>query len=242
VVLVHGSLSDAAHAWNAVRPLLEDRATVFALDRRGHGQSGDAPEYQPRREYEDVTAVVDAVPGPVDVIGHSFGALCALEAARLTRRIRRMVLYEGVPRDGRTVSPTGLAEQVELLVRRGEPERALDMALEEITHHRPHHHNHGHRADSWSTALAGVATFARELRAEHDFRFTAERYAGLACPTLVLAGEQSSATVREDASAVAAGLPWAEMSLLEGQRHSGIHAAPELFAEAVSGFLELDGR
>jgi pimeloyl-ACP methyl ester carboxylesterase len=242
VVLVHGSLSDAAHAWNAVRPLLEDRVTVFALDRRGHGRSGDGPGYEPRREYEDVAAVVEAVPAPVDVVGHSFGALCALEAARLTPRVRRMVLYEGIPRDGRTVSPTGLAEQVELLVRRGEPERALDLALEEITHHRPHHHNHGHRAESWSTALAGVAAFARELRAEHDFRFTAERYAGVACSTLVLAGGESSVIVREDASAVAAGLPSAQVALLEGQRHSGIHAAPELFADAVRGFLELDGR
>jgi pimeloyl-ACP methyl ester carboxylesterase len=242
VVLVHGSLSDSAHAWNAVRPLLEDRATVFALDRRGHGQSGDAPGYEPRREYEDVAAVVESVPAPVDVIGHSFGALCTLEAARLTGRIRRMVLYEGIPRDGRTVSPTGLADRVELLVHSGDRERALDMALEEITHHRPHHHNHAHRSDSWSTALAGVATLPRELRTEHDFRFTAERYAGLACPTLVLAGAESSVTVREDASAVASGLPSADITLLEGQRHSCIHAAPELFADAVCGFLQLDGR
>jgi pimeloyl-ACP methyl ester carboxylesterase len=58
----------------------------------------------------------------------------------------------------------------------------------------------------------------------------------------VLAGGESPVIVREDASAVAAGLPSAQVALLEGQRHSGIHAAPELFADAVRGFLELDGR
>lgn len=241
-MLVHGSLSDAGHAWGAVRPLLERQAGVFALDRRGHGHSGDATRYEPRREYEDVAAVVSAVPGPVDLVGHSFGALCALEAARLTGRIRRLVLYEGVPRDGRTVCPDGLAERVDGLVRDGQPEAALDTALDELAHRRPHHHDREHRTASWPTALAGVTTLPRELRVEHDYRFAADRYAELDCATLVLAGAASPDTVRADAATVAGGLPEARLTLLEGQRHSCMHAAPELFAASVSEFLGLAGR
>jgi pimeloyl-ACP methyl ester carboxylesterase len=42
-----------------------------------------------------VGAVLDGVDGPVDLVGHSFGALVALEvAARLGPRAGRMVLYE----------------------------------------------------------------------------------------------------------------------------------------------------
>jgi pimeloyl-ACP methyl ester carboxylesterase len=42
-------------------PYLEPRFTVHAVDRRGRGQSGDAPSYAIARELEDAAAVVDAV-------------------------------------------------------------------------------------------------------------------------------------------------------------------------------------
>jgi pimeloyl-ACP methyl ester carboxylesterase len=49
----------------------------------------------------NVAAVVDAVAeatgSPVDVLGHSFGGLCAFGGAALTSNIRRLVLDEGWP-------------------------------------------------------------------------------------------------------------------------------------------------
>ena len=237
LVLVHGALSDRRHAFGTVRPLLERRVTVYALDRRGHGDSGDAARYAPRCEYEDVAAVVAAVPGPVDLIGHSFGALCALEAARAAAKVRRLVLYEGVPRDGRTISPDGLAERVDALVRARRPEAALDVVLAGIEHHGPAQLARDHRAASWSASVAGVAVLDRELRVENEYRFAPERYADMTAPTLVLAGAESAPSVRADAEAVAAGLPDACLTLLAGQRHGCLHRAPELFADTVLDFL-----
>ena len=238
MVLVHGALSDRRHAFGAVRPLLERRATVYALDRRGHGESEDAPEYAPRREHEDVAAVLAAVPGPVDLVGHSFGALCALEAARAGAEIRRLVLYEGVPRDGRTISPDGLAQRADGLVREGRPEAALDLVLAEVEHHGPAQLARDHRASSWSASVAGVAVLDRELEVENEYRFVPERYADVTAPTLVLAGAESVPSVRADAAAVAAGLRDARLSLLAGQRHGCLHRAPELFADTVLDFLD----
>ena len=43
------------------------------MDRRGHGASGDSPDYSLQKEAEDVAAVVDSRQGPVAVLGHSFG-------------------------------------------------------------------------------------------------------------------------------------------------------------------------
>jgi pimeloyl-ACP methyl ester carboxylesterase len=237
VVLVHGALSDRRHAFGAVRPLLERRLTVYALDRRGHGDSEDAPAYAPPWEYEDVAAVLAAVPGEVDLIGHSFGALCALEAARAGAEIRRLVLYEGVPRDGRTISPDGLAERADVLVREGRPEAALDLVLAEVEHHGPAQLARDHRAASWSASTAGVAVLDRELKVENDYRFVLERYVDTTVPTLVLAGAESASSVRADAEAVAAGLPDARLTLLAGQRHGCLHRAPELFADTVLDFL-----
>ena len=110
MVLVHGALSDRRHAFGAVRPLLERRVTVYALDRRGHGDSADGTDYRPGCEQDDIAAVLEAVSRPVDLIGQSFGALCALEAVRAGAEVRRLVLYEGCrATDGRsapTASPS----------------------------------------------------------------------------------------------------------------------------------------
>ena len=57
LVLVHGAGS-ARWSFDAVRPHLERRFTVIAIDRRGRGDSGDGAEYSLEREFEDVAAVV----------------------------------------------------------------------------------------------------------------------------------------------------------------------------------------
>jgi pimeloyl-ACP methyl ester carboxylesterase len=44
LVLVHGTTADHTR-WRPLLPYLEPHATVHALDRRGRGASGDAPDY-----------------------------------------------------------------------------------------------------------------------------------------------------------------------------------------------------
>ena len=65
-----------------------------AVDRRGRGGSGDSDDYAIEREFEDVAAVANAFKEPANLLGHSYGALCALEAALFTRNVRKLVLYE----------------------------------------------------------------------------------------------------------------------------------------------------
>jgi pimeloyl-ACP methyl ester carboxylesterase len=51
---------------------------TLAVDRRGRGASGDSEAYAIEREYEDVAAVVDSIGESANLLGHSFGAACAL--------------------------------------------------------------------------------------------------------------------------------------------------------------------
>ena len=87
LVVVHGTPADHTR-WRPLLPYLEPHLTVHAMDRRGRGASGDAPDYGLAREYEDVAAVVDAVAeasgAPVDLYGHSHGGIVAFGAATLT--------------------------------------------------------------------------------------------------------------------------------------------------------------
>jgi pimeloyl-ACP methyl ester carboxylesterase len=52
---------------------LAQRHSVYAVDRRGRGLSGDGAEYGVEREFEDIAAVAEALDAPVDVLGHSYG-------------------------------------------------------------------------------------------------------------------------------------------------------------------------
>jgi pimeloyl-ACP methyl ester carboxylesterase len=67
---------------------------VARMDRRGRGGSGDSTEYAIEREFEDVATVVNALDAPILLFGHSFGAVCALEAAMRTDKLAGLVLYE----------------------------------------------------------------------------------------------------------------------------------------------------
>jgi pimeloyl-ACP methyl ester carboxylesterase len=65
LVLVHGTTADQKR-WASVLPMLEQQLTVYAVDRRGRGQSGDSAVYSIEREYEDIAAVVDSIQGAVN--------------------------------------------------------------------------------------------------------------------------------------------------------------------------------
>jgi pimeloyl-ACP methyl ester carboxylesterase len=58
LVLVHGTAADHTR-WAPVLPAFEEHFTVFAMDRRGRGGSGDADGYELGREFADAAAVID---------------------------------------------------------------------------------------------------------------------------------------------------------------------------------------
>jgi pimeloyl-ACP methyl ester carboxylesterase len=93
LVLIHGGTADYTR-WNPVLPELEQKFTVYAVDRRGRGRSTESGEYSIQREFEDVAAIADATGEPVYLLGHSLGAFISLEAALLTKNIRKLILYE----------------------------------------------------------------------------------------------------------------------------------------------------
>jgi pimeloyl-ACP methyl ester carboxylesterase len=97
LVLVHGATADHTR-WAPILPLLEPRFTVYAMDRRGRGQSGDQTgdqaDYAIEREFDDVAALVDSLAEPAVLLGHSYGGICSLEASLRTSNLRKLILYE----------------------------------------------------------------------------------------------------------------------------------------------------
>ena len=69
LVIVHGGMGDHTR-WKPLFPLFASCLTICAMDRRGHGASGDSHNYSLQREAEDVAAVVNSRPDKVFLLGH----------------------------------------------------------------------------------------------------------------------------------------------------------------------------
>jgi pimeloyl-ACP methyl ester carboxylesterase len=240
LVLLHGTTADHTR-WRPLLPYLEPHATVHAVDRRGRGASGDGPDYDVAREFEDVAAVVDAVAedsgSAVDVLGHSFGGVCAFGGAALTSNVRRLVLYEGWPPVHPDVLalPPGLEERLDALLGEGSREAVIETFFREFLK-MPEEQLSAFRAQpAWQNRVAAAHTITRELRAMPAL--DPEQAAGITVPTLMLVGGDSPDSMKADPETVAAALPDARITVLEGQQHVADVLVPDVFAEHVVAFL-----
>lgn len=233
LVLVHGTAT-AHWTFRFIVPALSDRFTIYAIDRRGRGESDDGAEYALERELEDVAAVVDSIDEPAGLFGHSYGATLALAVALVTRNLHKLVLYEPAP--GVPGVPSEDLERIDELVARGEGEEALVHAFrsfgltpEEIEQMRA--------SPTWPARLAAAHTVTREVRAEEAYHVDPERFRHLATPVLLLLGEQSPDWASEGTERIRAILPDARVAILRGEGHVAIMTAPELVADEVARFL-----
>ncbi len=233
LVLVHGA-TGAHWSFRFLVPALVDRFTVYAVDRRGRGESGDRADYAIEREFEDVAAVVDSIDEPASLLGHSYGATVALGAALAAGNLHKLVLYESTP--GMSVVPSEELERIEDLVARDEREEALVHALR-VFGLTPDELEQIRASPTWSARVAAAHTVTREVRAEEGCRFDPARFRELATPVLLLLGEESPDWAREGTERIRALLSNARVAILRGQGHTAIMTAPELVAEEVARFL-----
>jgi pimeloyl-ACP methyl ester carboxylesterase len=239
LVLVHGTSADHSR-WAPILPVLEGSFTVYAVDRRGRGASGDAPAYTIEREFEDIVALVNAIDGPVDILGHSYGALCALEAALRSARVGRLVLYEPPVPTGIDLYPVGFVERLQALLAAGDRDTLLTNFFQVVVRMPPQQIELRRRAPDWPARRTAAHTIPHELENAVTYRFEPARFARLTAPTLLLAGGDSPEVFTAATAAVHAALPDARIAVLPGQQHAAISAAPHLVLAQVLRFLTDD--
>lgn len=232
LVLVHGSPADHS-SFAQLIPHLEPSVTVCAMDRRGRGPSEDGPLYAHEREFEDVAAVVDALGEEVDLFGHSYGAVCALEAARLAGSLGRLILYE--PWVGRY--PAGVVDKLERLARAGDAEGILLTILRDVAQVSDVDIEAMRALPSWRARLALSTVTVREVRVEDAYAFRPERFGTVAARTLLLVGGASPHEMRDTAEAIARALTDCRIEELPGQQHTAHLVAPQLLASRILAFL-----
>jgi pimeloyl-ACP methyl ester carboxylesterase len=235
LLLVHGT-SGTRQSWARVIPLLKSRYQTFAMNRRGRVDSSDGSTFSLVREAEDIARVVDRLPAPVFVVGHSYGAIATLEALLLTGNVQRCVLYEPpLPVPGGMGGPS--SDPVCSAVAAGENERAMLTFYKDFVQ-LPAPVIEGFRADpQWPGRVALAPTVCREVRAVSIYAFEPANFAKVITPTLFLLGSASPQPMAVSVRAGAAALPHTQVHILPGQGHEAMYAAPDMLAAAISDFL-----
>jgi pimeloyl-ACP methyl ester carboxylesterase len=236
LVLVHGSAADHTR-WAPVVPALAERFTTVAIDRRGRGASSDADAYSIEAEFADVVAVIDSIQSPVNVLGHSYGAVCCLEAALRTPNIRRLVLYEPPLPIGLGVDRPELLEQLEARLHAGDHEGVLTAYLREVVGMSAAEIDVLRGDPSWPARVSAAPTIPRELRSAETFAPDLRRYATLAVPTLLLSGGSSPSVLTEPTRRLSEVVSASRLAVMPGQQHVAMNTAPKLFVEHVVRFL-----
>ena len=234
LVMVHGAGS-GRWSFDLVRPHLEDRFTVWALDRRGRGDSGDDESYSLESEFDDVAAVVgEAGPGAL-LFGHSYGGLVAAGAAARVDGLPGLAVYEGPI--GGVLADEAWTARFEQRVESGDRDSAMREFMSDIGGYTDAEIEAMQGTPAWQARLDASPTVPRELRAEHEFALDALRLADFTIPTLVLVGSESPDWARRSTQAFAAAIPGADLHTLAGHGHGAAVSGPELLAAELIAFF-----
>jgi pimeloyl-ACP methyl ester carboxylesterase len=232
LVLVHGGISDYSY-WDSVRPALEESFTIYSMERRGRGSSGDVQPYASEREHEDIAALVDSSSTPVHLLGHSYGAFLSLEAALLTGNLQTLVLYEPPFEPGGFAFPPGFIDRLDALLAAGDRDGVIRVMLAEVVGLSPEELAELEATEHWPTLVATAHTLPRELRGVEAYRFDPERFRGLSVPTVLLEGDQSPAAFRIGVRMVDEVLPDSRLVTMPGVGHEAVETGPEVLVATV---------
>lgn len=238
VFLVHGAGMDqsvwtlqgrylAFHGWNA-----------FAVDLPGHGRARGQPALGSIEAIADWLALVIATAGsgPAVVIGHSLGALAALDlAARHPHCVARLVLIGAAMH--MPVHPDLLA------LARAQDRRAVELICDWAFGTRGHVGGNP-LPGGWligtarSLLLRGdPEVLATDLAACDGYREGEHRAAAVACPALVIIGKEDRMTPPSAGRALAGRIPGAASVEIEEAGHMVMVEQPEATLAALRRFL-----
>jgi pimeloyl-ACP methyl ester carboxylesterase len=236
LILVHGGIGDRTR-WIPMFPLLSSHFTVCAMDRRGHGLSGDSPIYSLQREAEDVASVVDSRRGTVFVLGHSYGGVSALESMFLTNRVSKLILYEP-PVQEPVEHDLAVAGKMQRMITEGAREQAAVTFLTEVVHVSPTEVAAMKARPAWPQLVSTIDGQLRQMYALAAYRFDAARTVSVHQPTLLLIGENTTSPYLQQAiNTLQTSLPNATRVVLQGQQHNAMDSGRDALATAIITFL-----
>jgi pimeloyl-ACP methyl ester carboxylesterase len=243
VLLLHAGSADRS-SWAGVAAALAGRFRVLRFDRwtyrDGHGDAAPAGAEAMAAEVGDVLAVAAAAGERPLLVGHSSGAVVALESALAgPSAFRAMVLYEPPVAVDEPLGGDAL-RRARAALDAGDPDRAIIIHMREIAG----------AGRLMVAALRRVPPAWQVVRGHAPAQITDDeaieslgvglgRYARLDLPVLLLGGGRSPAHMRKRLDALAAVLPrLEEVVVLEEQGHLANLGAPGQVADVIAAFAD----
>jgi len=240
LVLVHGWGLNGG-IWDTLVPLLEPGFRVTRVDLPGHGRSA----WQGDEGLDGMARVVlEHVPERAAWLGWSLGGLVAARAALTSpARIERLVLVAATPSFvSRPGWPAAMAPGlIETFTRDLQRDylrtlqrflalqvRGSDAAESVLRNLRARLLQYGQPAAE--ALMAGL-----DILRTTDLR---ERFAGIACPVLLLMGARDTLVPAAAAQPVADLLPDARVELIDGAGHAPFLSCPTVVAGIIGNFLQ----
>ncbi len=241
MVLLHG-LTGHAHTWDLLANSLQNEYHIFALDQRGHGDTGwpDPPQYSTEDFVEDVREL--AVHWGIDrfvLIGLSMGAHNALAfASRHPEMVDRLVPVDIGPSLPSLRDPDRQARWDPLYQDFDTLEEAYADAVEanpiadpEVIRYRVRHNLNRTGDGRWTPKCT------RDVALHWKPDDLAEEIKTIQCRTLVVRGGESEVLSPEVAESMSAAIPGSALVTIEGSGHSVPQDKPAEFEAAAREFL-----
>ncbi|MEX3009095.1 alpha/beta fold hydrolase [Hoeflea sp. TYP-13] len=240
VVLLHG-VGLRAEAWAPQTTALSSRWRVYAVDLPGHGQSRPL---SPRAELSDYVCwlrdvLADLDVGPVNIAGHSMGALISLGiAVEEPAMIRRMAMLNGVYKRSAEASKAVRDRATQIRCGNMNIQQPLDrwftdMVADQTARVQTEKMLAGVDPSAYATAYNAFA------RGDQTY---ADRLSEVRCPALFLTGDGDLNSTGEMAQQMAAAVPDGVTEIIEGHRHMVGLTAPEAVNNALITWLGREQR
>jgi pimeloyl-ACP methyl ester carboxylesterase len=247
--VIVGHCSSASHKeWLPLIEALKSDWRVLAPDFIGYGQSEPWPAAEPFTSDADVKvllAVAKKTKGPLHLVGHSYGAALALEAARtLGSRVKSLVLVE--PVSFQLLRQEGRPEwaEVETLGRAvlGPVAAGDDPAAAKafMTYWLGRLRWWLAPARFKSAIAATIPKVALEFSIAIDAPTRLQDYAAITAPTLLIAGGRTRAPTRAVVDLLAQTLPSAKLTILKGAGHMSPFTHPAQLNRLILDHLALE--
>ena len=235
VVLLPGGSVDR-HSNDGLAVALATTNTVYNVDRRGRGDSGDTLPYAIDREIEDIAAVIDATGGPAVLYGSSSGAALALRAAAaLGDKVSRLVLWEPpYIVDPAARPPVDHVAAYEAFLAKDQRSEAAEYFMTKVVGLPQEFADFAKTQPLWEGQVKIAHTLPYDGRIMDDYAPPTDLAATVSAPTIVLTGAKSFPFFAATAEVLGAALPDGRTEVLPDQEHN---VDPTVLGPAIQRFL-----
>jgi pimeloyl-ACP methyl ester carboxylesterase len=236
ILVIHPGLDDG-RSWKKVAGRLARRFRVVRIVRRHYRLDlPAASSYSMTKEVEDVRALAGLLGEPMVIVGHSSGAVLALEVlAAAPGAFAGAVLFEPPVATGPSSGGDGL-EQAKKAIAAGKPGKAMQIFVRDVV---------GLPASqAWlirplTAVIPKMRSLApRQVTDLDGLGLRLDVYARIQTPTVLLGAERSPAHLRESLGALAGVMPRSEMTILARRDHSAHLKAPDEVARVIENLAD----